>query len=244
MRKNKLLYEIKNLRGVFMFGSETLIVVYKDELLANQLKKLVETKDDAKDGEIVGTTDRSVNIVSWTEKVWLTNKKAGNIKDKVLYLGDIKGTDKLIPVIDVMFNDCGVKFGWAGNQAIVYADTSAMRNRDDYLAFIEKLSYLPVPEMIKEAKNVNINESASEEPVEPSTDETSAEEKQEKKVAVFFKKTKDNFSKGFNAVGKLGTKAAMKSEDRLRDNNTVKRQMLFYGVVNLYNHGLEEFMNK
>lgn len=54
-----------------MFGAETLIVVYKDEMLANQLKKLVETKDDIEGGKIVGTKDMSINIVSWTEKVWL-----------------------------------------------------------------------------------------------------------------------------------------------------------------------------
>ena len=82
-----------------MFGMpKTLIVVYKDEMLMNQLKKLVETNDDSESGDIVGTTDDSLNIVSWTEKVWLGNKKAGNIKDKVLFLGEIKGTDKLIPV--------------------------------------------------------------------------------------------------------------------------------------------------
>ena len=82
-----------------MFGMpKTLIVVYKDEMLMNQLEKLVETNDDSESGDIVGTTDDSINIVSWTEKVWLGNKKAGNIKDKVLFLGEIKGTDKLIPV--------------------------------------------------------------------------------------------------------------------------------------------------
>ena len=31
--------------------------------------------------------------------------------------------------------------------------------------------------------------------------------------------------------------------DLLRDKKTLKRQMLFYGVVNLYRNGLEEFMN-
>ena len=77
---------------------KTLIVVYKDEMLMNQLKKLAETNDDSESGDIVSTTDDSINIVSWTEKVWLGNKKAGNIKDKVLFLGEIKGTDKLIPV--------------------------------------------------------------------------------------------------------------------------------------------------
>ena len=93
-----------------MFGmTKTLIVVYKDEMLVNQLKKMVETNDDAENGDTVGTRDGSINIVSWSEKVWLINKKAGNIKDKVLFIGDVKGTDKLTPVIDVKFNDCGVK---------------------------------------------------------------------------------------------------------------------------------------
>ena len=90
---------------------KTLIVVYKDELLMNQLKKMIETHDDAED-KVVGTRDNSISVVSWTEKVWLGNKKAGNIQGKILFLGDIKGTDKLIPVIDVKFDDCGVKYGW------------------------------------------------------------------------------------------------------------------------------------
>lgn len=38
---------------------KTLIVVYKDELLMNQLKKLVETNDDI-DDKIVGTKDNSM----------------------------------------------------------------------------------------------------------------------------------------------------------------------------------------
>ncbi|MBQ8984115.1 MAG: hypothetical protein IJ079_11080 [Lachnospiraceae bacterium] len=77
----------------------------------NQLKKMVETHDDSENG-VVGTKDDSINIVSWTEKVWLGNKKAGNIQGKILFLGEIKGTDKLIPVIDV--NLMNVVSGSAG----------------------------------------------------------------------------------------------------------------------------------
>ena len=44
-------------------------------------------------------------------------------------------------------------------------------------------------------------------------------------------------------VAKAGTVVADKTGDLLRYKNTVKRQMLFYGVVNLYRNGLEEFMN-
>ena len=43
---------------------KTLIVVYKDELLMNQLKKMIETHDDA-ENEVVGTRDNSINVVSW-----------------------------------------------------------------------------------------------------------------------------------------------------------------------------------
>jgi len=75
---------------------QNLIVVYKDkdEISLNQLKKMVDTKDDEVDSDgIIGTEDGTVKIVSWNEKTWLNNKKAGNtgqLDDKVLFLGDIK----------------------------------------------------------------------------------------------------------------------------------------------------------
>ena len=36
---------------------KTLIVVYKDEMLVNQVRKMVETKDDEGEEDIVGTKD-------------------------------------------------------------------------------------------------------------------------------------------------------------------------------------------
>lgn len=229
-----------------MFGmAKTLIVVYKDEMLMNQLKKLVETNDDSETGEIIGTTDDSINIVSWTEKVWLGNKKAGNIRDKVLFLGDIKGTDKLIPVIDVVFDDCGVKFGWAGNQAILYSDIKALSDREAYISFLGKLAELPIPEMIKKPQNINIEDQNAE---SADTDETPVEieiveRKEVKKEHAFFRKAKEALATGAEAVGKAGSIVADKAGDIFRDRNAVRRQQLFYGVVNLYNHGLEKFMN-
>lgn len=88
---------------MFYNDPKTLIAVYKDELALNQIKKLVESNDDSADS-ITGTKDGSVNIVSWSENVWLDQKKAGNINDKVLFLGEIKGSEKLIPVVDIKFD--------------------------------------------------------------------------------------------------------------------------------------------
>lgn len=59
-----------------IFGtSQTLIVVYKDELVLNLLKKLIETNDDKSEDEIVGTEDGTVSVVSWDERMWLEQKK-------------------------------------------------------------------------------------------------------------------------------------------------------------------------
>lgn len=60
---------------------KTLIVVYKDELLMNQLKKMVETCDDSEKG-VAGTRDNSINIVSWTEKYGLGIRKQETSKAK------------------------------------------------------------------------------------------------------------------------------------------------------------------
>lgn len=224
-----------------MFGMpKTLIVVYKDEMLMNQLKKLVETNDASESGDIVGTTDDSINIVSWTEKVWIGNKKAGNIKDKVLFLGEIKGTDKLIPVIDVVFDDCGVKFGWAGNQAILYSEIKALNDRDAYISFLGKLAKLPIPEMIKKPQNIKID-AQNVEKNEISTE--SVEEKETKKGSAFLRKAKKALATGAETVGKAGSIVVDKASDVFRNRNAVKRQQLFYGIVNFYNNGLEQFMN-
>lgn len=232
---------------------KTLIVVYKDELLMNQLKKMVETHDD-NEQSVIGTRDDSISIVSWTEKVWLGNKKAGNIQGKILFLGEIKGTDKLIPVIDVKFDECGVKFGWAGNQAVVYADPKELITRETYDAFLEKLSALPVPSFLKATKEIIVDtgeDLEAEVTIDPSVDDVPQNEdaetdeanaKKHKKVDIL-KGVKKAFSTGVEAIDKVGTQVASKSEEVFRNKSLMKRQMLFYGVVNLYNDGLEKFMN-
>lgn len=228
---------------------KTLIVVYKDELLMNQLKKMVETHDDDAQG-IIGTRDDSINIVSWTEKVWLGNKKAGNIQGKILFLGDIKGTDKLIPVIDVKFDECGVKFGWAGNQAVVYVDPKALTTREDYDVLLERLSGLPVPSFLKASKEsmvatgadnatAVIAELTAEDISEKNDSDIVETDKKVRKVGVL-RNVKKTLSKGVNALEKV---VASKSEELFRNKSLMKQQMLFYGVVSLYNNGLEKFMN-
>ena len=239
-----------------MFGTKkTLIVVYKDELLMNQLKKMVETHDDSED-QVVGTRDDTINVVSWTEKVWLGNKKAGNIQGKILFLGEIKGTDKLIPVIDVQFDEFGAKYGWAGNQAVVYADPKVLTARADYDAFLKKLSSLPVPEFLKtiaeseepsdvgnEADSEVFPDSDPESNSEQAISEITEPEEGVRRKIDLFKPIRKVVSSGADAIETMGSHIVSKSEELFRDKALMKRQLMFYGVINLYNDGLERFMN-
>lgn len=239
---------------------KTLIVVYKDEMLLNQLKKMVEANDDVNPEKAVGAVDNSINIVAWSEKVWLGNKKAGNINSKVLFLGEISGTDKLIPVIDIKFDKHGVKFGWAGNQAILYAEPKELESKEKYLEFVRELVREPVPEMIKHPKSIRIKdeknaETKKEESIEAadeSEDSIKVEDENKKsvrkiKTPEFMLKAKDGFANGFDKfveiVSDAGVVIADKAEEMVRDKKAVKRQMMFYGAVKLYQNCLNDFMN-
>ncbi len=218
---------------------KTLIVVYKDELLMNQLKKMIETNDDAEDA-VIGTKDDSINIVSWTEKVWLGNKKAGNIQGKILFLGDIKGTDKLIPVLDVKFDYRGVKYGWAGNQAALYVELEELTNREIYDEFLKKMSELPIPSFLK-TMNEDVVENTGEDFVAEIVKQEGVDDK---KNPAFLNATKKVLESGVDVFEKIGKNVAVKSEEIFRSKSLMKRQMLFYGAVHFYWNGLENFMDK
>lgn len=222
---------------------KTLIIVYKDEMLANQMKKMIETKDDNED-TVIGTADNSINVVVWTEKVWLANKKAGNITSKVLFIGDIKGVDALVPVIDVKFDRHGTRFGWAGNQAVIYVSPNEIKSIENFRAFHDELGSLPVPQMVKDAlkpSTTPVTEAVSENDA-TITDEST--EPQGKKG--FFAKGKGLAKKMGESIGDayadVSKKTMVFSEENFRNRKTMERQMLFFGVISMYNEGLEAFM--
>lgn len=119
-------------------GKKKLIVVYeeKDEMALNYLKQLVQTKDDdAESGEVVGTKDGSVEILAWTEKVYLDNKKTRNMSNKILFMDDIKGVKKIAPIMDVKYDEYGVKYGISGNNAVISIDEGELHSEKNFAAF-------------------------------------------------------------------------------------------------------------
>lgn len=202
-----------------MFSEEkTLIIVYKekDEVIVNQLRKLIETNDDDTENDVViGVEDGTVKIVTWHEKVWLDHKKAGDIDDKVLFLGDeIKGVKNLIPVIDEKYNEFGIHYGWAGKQAVLYVDEKALIKKELYQDFLFEL---------KEKTNVKVAD----------------------KTKMLGINRKTALKLGGLAIPHLsfivlGSLIA----DVFGDSALVRKQQFFLGVTELYTNHLDAFMKQ
>lgn len=225
--------------------TKSLIVVYKDEMLVNQVRKLVETKDDTEDA-IVGTRDGSVKIVSWNEKMWLSQKKSGAINNKVLFIGDIKGTDQLMPVIDIKYEKYGVCYGWAGNQAILACDTKKI-DEEEYQKFLKEIENLDIPDFIKNANKINEVNGGAEEDKKEKKEVGPKKNNQDDKTPMFLKNVKRVMESGVDKMGEAFEIASQNAEDikraMFKDKAAMKRQMLFFGIITLYNNDLEKFMN-
>ncbi len=236
---------------MFYAEPKTLIVIYKNELLVNQIKKLVETNDDTNEETIVGVRDGSVRIVSWTEEMWKAQKKAGNISNKVLFLGDFKDTKTLIPIMETKFDKYGIKYGWAGNQALIVSDPNVFADKGLYKEFLDELEVYPLPDAIK--------------PVHADA-ETAALEKQEQAneslpEATVEQKTRKKFNltsaigKTINFAGKTA-KAVSASvshtfseinsaiNDLPADRFVITTQQYYYAIMKYYENHMEEFMTK
>lgn len=198
---------------MYSYEEKNIIIVYKDELLLNQLKKLIQTNDDNE--EYVGTVDNSIKIISWDEKTWIHNKKAGNINDKVLFLGSIKGTEKLIPVVDVMFDKYGVKYGWAGNQFVLWVDSSELETQ--YNDFLNELSNMPIPDKYKDviSKPIILGDSSE---------------------------STNSFKKFINRASTVVVNTGASIINASKDKKNKEMQMYLYGIINLYLNHLQKFM--
>lgn len=138
-------------------GKRNLAFVTKDELLFQQLKKLVETNDDEDDEILIGTKDGTVRIIRWEEQKWIYRTKTDAIDTKVIVIGDCKGAEVGAELMNVMFDQYGIRYGWTGNCAYVQADPRKLRAKGVYDAFLEELKAMPAPEVIKEDKKLRLN---------------------------------------------------------------------------------------
>ena len=138
-------------------GKRNLAFVTKDELLFQQLKKLVETDDDESEEVVIGTKDGTVRLVRWEEEKWLYRSKTDTVDTKVIVIGDSRGADNGVKLMNVKYDQYGVRYGWVGNCAYVHADLRKIHAKGVYDAFLRELNEMPAPEIIKEDKKLRLN---------------------------------------------------------------------------------------
>lgn len=200
-----------------------LLVVYKnkDEVALNQLRKLIDTKDDEEGGRVIGTRDGSIKVVSWNEKTWLDNKKAGNtgdLDDKILFLGDIKGVNKLIPTLDK--KDCGhgVYYGFSGKQAVIMVDGMKISSPKAYASFLGDLKKICDVETVNKKLHFDLNNVGNT--------------------------AKSGIKSAVIAAISPIVGVGVAVSDVISDNKTCRIQQLLYGVAKLYYDDLDDFMNR
>ncbi len=127
-----------------------LIVVHHNEEAFEQLRSLVEADDDG--DSVVGTTDNSVKVVSWTDKMWKTHFTDSRLSNaKLLFIG--KEMD--IEENSVKFEKFGVSYGWTENVAFLCTDEKALDYDEHYRQFTKELKDLPLPEKIKNKEKIS-----------------------------------------------------------------------------------------
>lgn len=183
-------------------GNE-LIVVYKekDEIAVNQLRKLIESNGEA------------VPVVRWTEQFWLEQKREGIIDSKMLFVGKVKGTEELFPIIDIKYKRHGILYGWAGNQAILYVNDKFINSEEAYQRFLSNFKRKIEGEITKKQKKIGVNVS-----------------------------TAVKFAGTLVAPWVWPVFGASLLNDVFKDKRLVRDQQLIYGVTELYHKHLAEFM--
>lgn len=150
---------------MFKSGMKELTVVYKDkdEMALFYLKKLVETNDDEY-GQIVGSEDDTVYVTAWNEKVYEENKIIGNIPSKIIFLGNVKGVNSVIPILDIKYSKFGVSYGFSGNQAVIKIEEKKLQSDKDFVEFQKEydnfVKYLNNNSSIEKKKELDVHKGA------------------------------------------------------------------------------------
>ena len=190
------------------------IIVYgkKDEVFARYAEKLLNRKDDTESG-VVGVKDGSVEFAVWDEDFYL-QQKGIHTDQKILFIGDCKSLDALMPSLDMKYSQYGVDYGWAANKAAIYISNPKLR-KDEYDELIAKLQETDI-----KAKDLKKKNELNEKPVG--------------KVSVLAVAP---------LVAKIPI-IALSIKDAYNDKKIVKQQQLFYGLLQLYLNDLQQFLEE
>ena len=116
----------------------SLVIIAKDELLAQAMAQLIDRTDDTEDN-VVGTKDGSVYVIVADERFY-QKVLMGRLKgQKKLFIGNIKSSEMLRKSSIKRFAAHGVSYGWAGNDAYITNDTRLLEKKPAYEAFLKEI---------------------------------------------------------------------------------------------------------
>lgn len=204
---------------------KNLIVVYKEknEEIVNYLKILIETNDDdLEKGIIVGTADNTVKLYAWDEKTWLKKKITMRKElqgDRILFLGNIQGTEKIKSSLDIKFDKHGVICGLIDNLGVITVNPRALDAIISYNSFLKELKSVCNSPIVKRKTVYN-----------------------DEKRVIGDSLILVALSIAFPVQG-LATALTVYTVNAFNDEKIIKKQQMLYGVVRLYREYLDNFMD-
>lgn len=117
----------------------SLVVVAKDEMLAQAMAQLIDRNDDTED-QVVGTRDGSVYVIVSDEKFYqkvLAGRVAGQ---KKIFIGNLKSSENCRKSSVKRYEKFGVSYGWGGTDAYIACDTKALDKKAVYEEFLKEIN--------------------------------------------------------------------------------------------------------
>lgn len=89
----------------------------------------------------------------WSEDKFKQNQDQLSSSNKVIFIGNTKGSQKFIPNLRIKYNKFGMNYGWLGNKCVIYTNYIPIKKAElnDFIDYCKKVS----------EDNKNISESFS-----------------------------------------------------------------------------------
>lgn len=198
---------------------KNLMVVFeeKDRDIYEQIKLLIETNDDTEDF-IIGTKDGTVQVVECDDSKWQMGSEsefANEMKNRILFIGAIKG----VAQENLTQLQYGVSYAINENKLQILVDEKYNWTREEYDEFLVALR--------RNVDNITTQSDAL----------AKKENKEEKKAKIGLA------IGGALLFAPLAIAVAAKSiSDSAQDKKLLRKQMLLYGVTQLYYRVLPDFI--
>lgn len=114
-----------------------LIIVCEEKLrqYGDFLSQLVSRNDD-KDGKVVGVKDGTVAAQVWTEKEYTANSAQISSEQYILFIGNSKLIKDKRSHMMKKYSEYGMKYGWLGKQAVLFVEKVVdMKEYDNFIEY-------------------------------------------------------------------------------------------------------------